>query len=440
MEQVSLNSIRKVLPDAAITEACRAVGHVFRKRKISPILTVLHLILAAIWPEDSFEASWQTLWDSFASRFPGQAGPGPSSGSVAKARGRLPLNLLMGLWAYLRNQVETRSESAACWRGHRVILMDGTCVSMPEKPDLVDTFGRGAGNQGPSKFPIARLVTLALANTLTVLAWRPGRYNDDENALLAPLLQTLRQGDLVLGDSHLAGARLYVGYQRAGLEFLTRARSALKIHRLKVVHRYAAGDRLVSMKVYPAYRYRDPTLPEQVLVRMIQGVVRDRGRRRVIWLVSSLLDAKRYPAEELLALYCRRWRMETLLKTLKLRLSADVLRSTTPEGISKELAARFLAVNIVRLIMLEAAEAYQVDPVRISFTHALRAILAFAPAMADAPIQTLPRLYQQMLYQIAEHQIPPRPGRHEPRMIRRKKEFYPNLKVTRKMWRKKNAS
>ena len=160
----------------------------------------------------------------------------------------------------------------------------------------------------------------------------------------------------------------------------------------------------------------------------------------MIWLVSSLLDAERYPAQELLALYCRRWRMETLLKNLKLRLSADVLRSTTPEGISKELAARFLAVNIVRLIMLEAAETHQVDPVRISFAHALRAILAFAPAMADAPIQTLPRLYQEMLYRIAEHSIPPRPGRHEPRMIRRKKEFYPNLKVTRKMWRKKNAS
>jgi len=80
MKEVSLNSIRQVLPDSAVEEACRAIGYTYRERKISPILTVLHLILTALWPEESLAASWQVLWDYFVSRHPGRAGQSRSSG------------------------------------------------------------------------------------------------------------------------------------------------------------------------------------------------------------------------------------------------------------------------------------------------------------------------------------------------------------------------
>jgi len=74
-------------------------------------------------------------------------------------------------------------------------------------------------------------------------------------------------------------------------------------------------------------------LPPELLVRLVRGVFQREDRRRVIWLATSLLDAQTYPAQELLSLYGRRWRTETLLETLKLRLSADVLRSTRLQGI-----------------------------------------------------------------------------------------------------------
>jgi hypothetical protein len=61
IESISFNSIRKVLPDKAIEDACNAAGYRHRQRIITPIVTVLHMILAAIWPEESFAASWQIL-------------------------------------------------------------------------------------------------------------------------------------------------------------------------------------------------------------------------------------------------------------------------------------------------------------------------------------------------------------------------------------------
>lgn len=93
MEQITFNSVRKILPNSVIVQACKSIGYKYRERKITPIVTVLHMIMAAIWPEESFNASWQVLWDSLVSWFPQLSGESPSRGKVAQARARLPLRL-----------------------------------------------------------------------------------------------------------------------------------------------------------------------------------------------------------------------------------------------------------------------------------------------------------------------------------------------------------
>lgn len=437
LQQVTLNSVRKVLPDEAIEQACREARYTYRRRVLTPIVTVLHMILAAIWPEESFQASWHLLWDSAVAAFPALQGSSPSSGSLAKARGRLPMKLWERVWAFLVARVEALSEPFAYWRGHRVILADGTCVSMPDTPDLHAHFGTSTGRGGPRHYPLARMVTLALANTMSVLAYAVGRYDQSEQALLRPLLAGLRRGDLLVGDRHFAGANLYVEYAAAGLHFLTRVHQRLKVSRLRPLAGYAPNDFVTDLRVGQAHRRNDPTLPKTVRVRLIQATLWIRGRRTVTWLVTSLLDGAGYPPGAVVGLYGRRWRMETLLLQLKVRLSADVLRSKTADGVLKEVAARLAALNVVRAIMLEAAAAHGRDPTRLSFTHALRAILAFAPVLATAPAWKLPAIYEAMLAEIGACVVPHRPGRLEPRAIRREKKHYPRLRCTRAEWKRR---
>lgn len=440
IEQVTLNSIRKALPNKIIDAACRKVGYTYRRRKLTPVLTVLHMILAAIWPEESFNASWQVLWDSAVGNFPMLGGKSPSSGSVSKARGRLPLALWRSVFDRIARQAANVSERFAYWRSHRVVSVDGTCVSMPDTPELHAAFGTSNSGYGRGKYPLARIVAVCLANTMTVLSYALGRYSDEENALLKPLLHGLQKGDLLLGDRHFAGANLYVRYLSAGLEFLTRVHQRLKVSRLRRIISYAANDFITDMKIAAKYRRKDPALPGTVRVRMIQSVIRIRGKRKVVWFVTSLLDEQEYPADEIVALYARRWRIETLFRQVKIRLSGDVMRSRTPEGVRKEIAARFVALNIVRTIMLEAAIKHNCDPVELSFVHALRAIIAFAPAMAGAPVWKLPIIYNAILSEIAAHRIHVRPHRNEPRAIRRETKHYPTLRTTREEWRLRNVA
>jgi hypothetical protein len=310
---------------------------------------------------------------------------------------------------------------------------------MPDEPELRETFGVNRGNHGEGKYPLARLVTLTIANTRGLISYAMDRYATSEIDLLRRIVKTLKEGDLLIADRHYAGANLYVESTRAGLHYLTRIHQNLRLSRLKIFRIYSAGDFVASMKINPNYRRLDPTLPHEIQVRFIQMTTRIRGRRTTLWLVTSLLDAQRYPAIEIAELYARRWRIETGFRELKVRLSADVLRSRTAEGIARELAARLIAVNVVRRIMLESAMAHHVDPLRLSFVHALRAILPFAPAMATAPLMTLPTIYRQMLYQIADQRVPDRPDRNEPRAVRRERKHYPTLRITRKAWRRKSA-
>ena len=75
------------------------------------------------------------------------------------------------------------------------------------------------------------------------------------------------------------------------------------------------------------------------------------------------------------------------------------------------------------------------NPERISFVHAVRAVVVFSPEMATVPPWKLPLIYEAMLREIASHVIPLRPGRNEPRAIRRRTKHYPSLRTTRNLWR-----
>lgn len=441
LASIPLSSIRQVLPDKAILQACRETEYQFRHRLIVPVVTVLHMILAAIWPEESFNASWDVLWSTFKSRYPDLSDRSPSRGTVAKARGRLPMAVWRTLFGYVSQQAQQRSEPWARWRGHRVVLLDGTCVSMPDTPGLQAAFGTQTGYRGTARYPLARVVTFSLANTMSVISYAAGGYRQDENELAAPQLKAFQQGDLLIADRHFAGAHFYERYQRTGLEFLTRKHHRLKMSNVKRLWSCGRNDFVGRLNVGEGYRRKDPTLPPWIRVRFIRARWVMRGHVQTEWLVTSLLDPEKYPAAEIIDLYARRWRIEMLFEELKVGLSTDVLRSLTPEGIHKEIAARMTALNVVRSVMLEAAAEKGIeDPLRLSFVFTLRAIVSFSPALGTEPLWKVKRIYRAMLEEIAAHVVPFRPGRNEPRMIRRDRKHYPMLTTTRAKWREAYAA
>jgi len=336
LESTPLNSIRKILPDKIIQDACHQVNYNYRNHFITPIVTVLHMILAAIWPEESFNASWQLLWSSFVANHPSMAGKSPSRGTISNARKRMPLEAWNKIVEWLSQQGQAYSEKFDQWRGHRIIAVDGTCMTAPNTKELCKTFDLSSGNTGPRFYPLIRMVCLSIVDTMIVINYRIGSYRTDENTLLKPMLKTLRKGDILLGDRHFAGSNLYWQYMQNGLEYITRKHQRLIVSRLKRMWSYGQNDFVAKLKISDIYQRQNPEMPKYILARFIQVETRIRGKYQRIWLVTSLLDDK-YPASEIARLYLKRWSIEVLFRQFKIDLSADILKANLLLQFTKKL-------------------------------------------------------------------------------------------------------
>jgi hypothetical protein len=70
------------------------------------------------------------------------------------------------------------------------------------------------------------------------------------------------------------------------------------------------------------------------VLREVRYQVHQRGfRSRQITLVTTLLDAERYPKDDLAELYFTRWEAETHLGQLKTTMKMDVLHCQTVLGV-----------------------------------------------------------------------------------------------------------
>lgn len=438
----AFNSVRGVITDETVFSACRAAQWSYRERCLPPMLVILHMVLAAIWPEDSFAASWQVLWAGACGQRADEntdVSP-PSSGSQAKARQRIPA----AVWTYVLDAVTQHAVKLGTqfdrWRGLRPILVDGTCLSMSAEKSLFAEFGTSRSRGKNGRYPLTRVVVLALARSRVILTYAMGAYTDAETVLLRQMLPALKPNDLLIADRFFASAHAYMLYQAAQAHFITRVHQRLNIQALRRLCTFSNADFVVDLPLGPIYRRRFPDLPKTIRVRLIRVTIRGREGMETLWIATSLLDSKAYPAAEIAQLYAERWSVETLFREFKINLSADVLRSKTVDGIKKEVMARVVAMNVLRVLMLDAAIQEGVDPRRISFVETVRTVLSFAPAFAYHLPAALPRLYRCMLREIARALVPLRPNRLEPRAIRREMKHYPSLKTTRAQWRRVHGS
>lgn len=424
LESGQLTALRELLPDEVLRGICEQCHYEFRSRLLTPLVTIFHMISAGISRDGSFRSAWHLN---------GQSG---RAGSLAKARQRLPQVIWQKLDRWMIKEIDKEKLLEYRWQGHRMIGVDGTCVSMSDEPSLAKHFGRCNTKHGYSRFPLARITLAFDLKTLVTIAHHAGGYKTAESDLLRAMLGELQPGDVLVGDRHFAGANLYWEYKQVGVDFITRTHQQLQVARLKTVKAFNAKDRIVELPFSAYHRRHNPQLAEFMLVRILETVVTVKGKKQTFWIATSLLDAQKYPAQEIQDWLKKRWKVETLIEELKVWLSADVLRSKTPEGIYKELYARIIGLNLIHWLILKSARRTDcLEPERISFSATLRLAVAYSLKMSAAPTGLLPSLYETLLEHIAFSNITYRPNRIEPRMVKRDMKHYPKLKVSRAEWR-----
>jgi hypothetical protein len=255
------------------------------------------------------------------------------------------------------------------------------------------------------------------------------------------MLGSLRPEDVVVADRYYCSYLMIALLLSRGVQVC--ARKHQKRHtdfrkglRLGKDDHLILWDRPSRPKWMDAEAYEQ--IPKSLILREIRYQVIEPGRRtKSVTLITTMLDAQAFPADELAQLYGFRWNSELDIRHLKDSLNLGHVRCQSPAMVRRELWATLLAYNLIRTTVACAASLHQKLPRQISFTSACQYVLAsWMLASCDLISQAELRDYcERMLEQIAHCEVANRPGRLEPRVLKRRRHGYPLMQKPREQLR-----
>jgi hypothetical protein len=402
-------------------ELARQCGYRWREVKLGPGQTLHHF-------------GWQILMGNVTCDAVGHhANGGFTAAAYCQARQRLPMEVLSAVSDRIIATLLARFKSPQSqWHGHRVFRIDGSSAMMPDSPALRAHFGCSSKQKPGCGYPTTHLLLLTGPGGVALdLICSPLRTGDMTHAAKTHL--RLEPGDLLLGDGqfggwghlhHLSGQQLHGLFPAHHSRKIAWGRNGDHGCNRRFVRTLGYRDQLVEYRK-PAKRPTWMTAgqfaaaPEWLLVRELQREVRVGGVRRKMIVVTTLLDPQAYPAKQVVRLLGERWLIETQLRSMKTTMGMERLRCQTVEGVRKELLMYMIVYNLVRLLILEAAERQKVPPERISFADALARLRHGSAQVAWVDLEV----------------VPLRPDRVEPRVVKRRPKAYPFMTKPRQVLR-----
>ncbi len=341
-----------------------------------------------------------------------------ATGGYCKARQRLPLTMVSELVCQTGNLINSQIPEQWCWKGRCVHLIDGTTVTMPDTEENQAVYPQQSGQKPGLGFPICRLVGVICLSSGAVLNASIGQFKgkgSGEQSLLRNVIETFKPGDLVLGDAFYGTYFLLASLRERGVDAVFEQMGARKrITDFRKGKPLGSKDHLIELtkpKKKPDWMPQNQydSAPETLIIRelCIKGKI----------LITTLLSPKEVTKAELKSLYKKRWQIEVDFRNIKTTMGMETLSCKTPEMSEKEIWIYFLAYNLIRLLMAQSALLADIVPRQLSFKHTLQLWLAWSQQGAYIDHET----NQELLFVlISQQKIGNRPGRTEPRAIKRR--------------------
>ena len=374
----------------------------------------------------------------------GQQPCSAQTGAYCTAREDLPEEVCSRLMRETGRAAEDEAPAEWRWRGHRVLVVDGSTFTMPDTPENQAAYPQVPGQRAGCGFPIARIVVVFSLAVGTVLDAALGKFagkQTGENSLFRTLHPLLKPDDVVLADRYFSGWFDLALLHARGVHAVVR-KHQLRPTDFRTGRRLGGNDHLVSWakpgrpEWLSAEQY--DALPESLTLREVRVRVQQRGfRSREVLVVTTLLDAEAYPAAALAQLYRRRWQAELNLRSLKTALQMDQLRCKTPHRVRNEFYMHLVAYNLIRQVLAVAAADAGVEPWTVSFKGTLQTVGKLLPLLATS-VSTA-AWCEALLNAIAAHLVGNRPNRFEPRLKKRRPKKYKLLQHPREYYKRQAA-
>ena len=356
-----------------------------------------------------------------------------NTGGYCQARQRLPLEMVTRMVRHTGRLIAAKACDMWRWYGRRVRLVDGTTVTLPDTQANQSVYPQQSGQKPGLGYPICRIVGVTCLSSGAVLDAAMGSFKgkgSGEQSLLRGLLDTFEAGDIMLGDAFYATYFLLAELRSRNVDALFEQHGARRRSTdFRRGTKLGSKDHLITLakpKARPQWMTEEQyeSAPDMLTVREMEvgGSV----------LVTTLTCPNTTPKTALKELYQRRWQVELDLRNIKTTLGMTTLSCKTPEMGEKEMWVYLLAYNLIRLIMAQSALMADVLPRALSFKHTLQLWLAWDGTSKSADDRDN---MTKLLALVAEQSIGNRPGRIEPRAVKRRPKPYPLLTKARRLAR-----
>jgi Insertion element 4 transposase N-terminal/Transposase DDE domain len=386
-----LEALEASIPDEAVEATIEATGTRERRRRRLPTHLVVTLVVAmGLWASESMRhllAEVVAGWREGAASDEG-GWELPSTAAIVQARQRVGARLLRELFHAVARPIATARAGGAFLGGLRLMAIDGTTVDVADTPENDRAFGRPTTGRGIGAFPQIRVLALIETGTHVICdaIVRPCRSGEVPTALR--LLRSVGPGMLLLWDRGFHSYELARATLAQRAHFLGRTKKNIVLRPTEIL---TDGSFLARIYPSPEARRRGEQGIELRVVEYALDTPAGPGREKYR-LITSLLDARAFPADRLAATYHERWEIETALDEVKVHQWAHPrpLRSKHPREVVQEVYGLLLAHLAIRTVMYQAAARDGIDPDRLSFTGALRVLRRAIPRAQRTPPERLP--------------------------------------------------
>ena len=372
----------------------------------------------------------------------GQRPPSGDTGDYCRARAKLSLPALRRLVVESARQLERDVDPSWLWKGLHAKLVDGFTFTMPDTPENQEAFPQLSAQRRGVGFPIARACTVLSLATACVCDLAIGPYEGKqtgENALLRDMLDAFDEGDVVVFDRYYCSFMMLAMLSLGGVHVCTRLhqRRASDFRRGR---RLGRDDHLVTWTrpakpVWMSEAQYD-RIPPTLTLRELRFNVTVPGRRtETLTVVTTLTDAQGYTKKDIAELYGFRWNAELDIRAIKQTLGLDHVRCKTPAMVHRELWVTLLAYNLIRRLIATSAAIHGKQPRRLGFTLACQTVLASWMLLSTGSCSDPHAMHTTLLAQIAANEVANRPGRIEPRVLKRRRHRYPLMQRPREQLR-----
>lgn len=366
--------------------------------------------------------------------------PTSDTGDYCRARAKLSEAALHDLSCEVADELEEAADESWLWKGKHAKLIDGFTFTMPDTPKNQAKYPQQKAQAPGVGLPIARAVTILSLATACVMDLAIGPYSGKqtgEPALLRSMMDCLEAGDIAVMDRFYCSFMMIALLLKQGTQ--TCARKHHKRHSdFRRGRRLGKCDHIIEWTRPARPEWMDEEtyaqIPEKLELREIRYSIVVPGRRtRTIDVITTLTDADEFTKEEIAQLYGFRWNSELDIRSIKASLNLGHVRCKSPEMVRRELWMTILGYNLIRTTAAGAALVHGKQPRQISFTSTCQYVLASWMMIASGLLHptSLGDHCRMMLKQISECEVANRPGRIEPRVIKRRRHRYPLMQKHR---------